>query len=293
MSLDDPNVEHEGGEAYFPDPAQAHNRDRAGSTGSRTTTTTTRGRGHLNSHTSTSTITSSSSSSANHKDTDMDTTPMPVKRISAGAGSSGGGMVNLMLPNAQHISTPSSSVREGETKELRDFWRAYMHTPLSDVESSRGTPLAHAANANASGGAGGGAGGYTRRARVASLPSSKTPIVEREVGDMGMMYAGAAAAGGAGGGGHGNERNASVYQGLGAVRGGLHGPGGAGAGPGAGAASQQHPGNNNHIREDLRSYEAAVMARKAPTTLNLNPRMVKKRGGSDANVRLFSSLYVL
>ena len=117
-----------------------------------------------------------------------------------------------------------------------------MHTPLSDsgggeFVGGKATPLAAG-------------GGY--RKRVTSLPSSKTPIVERELGDM--MYGG---------------EQGLVYPALGAIRAG------------------QHHGPTQ--REDLRSYEAAVMARKAPTTLNLNPRMVKGRGGDHVNVRYFSS----
>jgi hypothetical protein len=234
MSLDDPNVGggiEPDGEAFFSDPAQAHNRDPAGSGSTRTTTTTTssssiesRGRPHTTSDTN-----------ANTNAADMDT-PMPMKRTSGGL---------LHFSSAAPLSTPS---REGEAKELREFWRAYMHTPLSDSgggesgkDSSKGTPLAAS---------GGGAGGY--RKRVASLPSSKTPIVERDMGDMGMMY--------------GGGEQSLVYPGLGGMR--------------AGAGVQHH--GNDH-REDLRSYEAAVMARKAPTTLNLKPRMARGRGG-DANV---------
>jgi hypothetical protein len=114
----------------------------------------------------------------------------------------------------------------------------------SGKDSSKATPLA--------------ASGYEKR--VASFPSSKTPIVEREIGDMGMMY----------GGGGGGEQNLAYP-----VRAALHG---------AGAAVQQH---GNDDREDLR--EAAVMGRKAPTTLNLRPRMARGRG-DDANVRSCSFL---
>ena len=206
-----------GGGSFFSDPAQAHNRDRAGSGPTRTTTTSSmaesRGRPHTTSNTHTNTA-------------DMDT-PMPMKRISGGL---------LQFSGAAQLSTPS---REGDTKELREFWRAYMHTPLSDAgggesgrDSNKATPLAP--------------GGY--RKRVASLPSSKTPIVERDMGDMGMMYGGG-----------------EVYP----MR---HGGGGA----------VQHHGSDH--REDLRSYGAAVMARKAPTTLNLRPRMARGRG-DNASVR--------
>lgn len=224
------------GEAYFSDPAQAHNRDRAGSGSTRpTTSSSVESRPRLHEHSTSSATVTSSGANAN-----MDT-PMPMKRGSSGL---------LHFYTTPQISTPS---REGEAKELREFWKAYMHTPLSDTggDSTKGTPLAAA----------GSGGGY--RKRVASMPTSKTPIVERDMGDMGMMY---------GPGGGGGEQSL-IYP----MRAGLHGPG---------AAGQQH---GNTQREDLRSYEAAVMARKAPTTLNLKPRMVKGRGGH-VNVRSHSFL---
>jgi hypothetical protein len=222
MSLEDPNIaggaEPAGG-SFFSDPAQAHNRDRPGSGSTRTSTTSSmvqsRGRPH--------TISNSNTNAAN-----MDT-PMPMKRIL------------LQFSGAAQLST---LLREGDTKELREFWRAYMLTPSSDAgggesgrNSNKPTPLA--------------AGGY--RKRVASLPSSKPPIVERDMGGMGMIYGGG-----------------EVYP----MR---HG----------GGAAVQHHGNDH--REDLRSYEAAVMARKAPTTLNLRPRMARGRG-DNASVRSCSFL---
>jgi hypothetical protein len=139
-------------------------------------------------------------SNSNTNTAGMDT-PMPMKRTSGG---------QLQFSGAAQLSTPS---REGDTKELREFWGAYMHTPLSDAgggesgrDSNRPTPLA--------------AGGY--RKRVASLPSSKTPIVERDIEDMGMMYGGG-----------------EVYP----MRAALHD---------AGGTAVQHHGNDH--REDLRSY---------------------------------------
>ena len=101
-----------------------------------------------------------------------------------------------------------------------------MHTPLSDTvdgefgkDSSKKTPLA--------------ADGH--RKRVASFLGSKMPIVERELGNMAMVY-------------------------------------------GGGDATVQRHGNDH--REDLRSFEAAVMARKRPTTLAAKrPRMARGRSG--------------
>ena len=93
------------GEAFFSDPAQAHNRGRSGSGSTRTVES--RGRPHV--------ISISNSTSNPSNETDMDT-PMPMKRIS-------GGM--FQFPNAAHI--PSSSSREGDTKELREFWRVYAY----------------------------------------------------------------------------------------------------------------------------------------------------------------------
>jgi len=215
MSLDHSDLGGQVGldkDPFFANWEQAYNRDRMGSGATRTTTSTVEPRGR-------SDTTSNPNTHANAAEMDI---PMPMKRISTGL---------LQFSSPAQILTPSQDV---DTKELRDFRRAYMHTPFSDTGggefgkySSKGTPLA--------------AGGH--RKRVASLLGSKMPIVER---DMGMMYGGS-------------------------------------------DATVQHHGNDH--REDLRSYEAAVMSRKASTMLNLRPRMARE-GSGDANVRSSYSLFL-
>ncbi|KAF7976797.1 hypothetical protein HWV62_5650 [Athelia sp. TMB] len=142
---------------------------------------------------------------------DPNATPMPPK----GAGARG-----LVTPGLR---------REEETRELREFWKQYINqTPGTGGEH----PPALGSNGNGAGFGGGGMGLLSplggRRARVNSLPSAKTPTVER----------------------------AHYPHGHGHGHGGMHAP-----------------------ADDLRSYEAAVLARKAPT-LSLVPR---RRGGGSAS----------
>jgi len=138
--------------------------------------------------------------------------------------------------------------REQELRELRDFWRTYMNTPLNAPGQSsigNGFPLATPTPNNLHG-----HGQLEARpspgrklSRVASLPSVKTPPLLSNVGPMGH-----------------NE-----YQSFGV--GDMRAPP-----PRAGGTyvhSQLGP-------DDLKSYEQAVLARKAPT-LNLKPR---KRPGT-------------
>ncbi|KAJ7082627.1 hypothetical protein B0H15DRAFT_435633 [Mycena belliarum] len=143
------------------------------------------------------------------------------------AGSSNGGdkRMQLVPPLAYQpygappgpAQTPgSASAREAETRELREFWKAYMRTPLTGPPGGGdalglATPMA---------GPNGG-----RRFRVASLPSVKTPENELDAG--------------------------------------------------AGAGYPVHPappqGRTMHNADDLRSYEAAVLARKAPELVLRKP----------------------
>lgn len=147
------------------------------------------------------------------------------------------------------------SAREVETRELRDFWKQYMRTPLSGGGPLGGiTPgLSSALGAGAAGGilASGAAArpGPPKRglSRVASLPSVKTPgIGLRESYASGAEYD---AAGGQG------AYNASQMP-----------------------APAVPAGRTYTNSDDLKSYEAAVMSRKAPMTLNLQPR--RGRAGS-------------
>lgn len=161
---------------------------------------------------------------------DMDT-PMPTKRLGGAAG-------------AMQLHLPPMPSREQDTRELRDFWRQYMRTPLSG-------PALDAATASVLPGL----GGSGQRKRVASLPSVKTPVVERD-----HMYAPVTVGGNANQVGNPNAGGAG---GTSSIRTTLHGQ-----------------------AEDLRSYEAAVMARKAPTTLKLQAKR-KQQGGDGGPVRDF------
>ncbi|EIW83618.1 hypothetical protein CONPUDRAFT_88151 [Coniophora puteana RWD-64-598 SS2] len=94
-------------------------------------------------------------------------TPMPPKPPSQqgqGVARLGerGGLSNSQIP----LPTPGAN-RDAETRELRDFWKAYMRTPLSGPHAAVDmVPLTPG-------------GGGRRRVRVSSLPSVKTPTVER------------------------------------------------------------------------------------------------------------------
>ena len=154
-------------------------------------------------------------------------------------------------------STPS---REKESKELKEFWKQYMRFPLSGSEmlssmsGSEGvTPsgIGSKASTNTSG-----PGPGYRRARVASMPAVKTPIVERARDHLDDVYLNTA-----------HPSASTLNAGTGDDR----------QGPTAGTAMEMDTGTDN--LEDLRSYEAAVMARKAPTLLNLKmKRPMKGRG---------------
>ena len=200
------------GTPFFDDPNQAHNQARPSTTSNSTTTSNV---------------------------VDMDT-PKPMR-----GGSRQLQLISLegSLPGQRFSATSPS--KERDSKELKEFWKQYMRLPLtgSGMLSSEGvTPNENASKAaNTSSGA-----GY-RRPRVASLPSAKTPIVERDKDHLNVGY--------------------STYQ-----------------------NQASNVGGDEHVRramgmrmgdtEDLRSYEAAVMARKAPMTLNLKVRRpMKGRGG--------------
>ncbi|KAJ6522410.1 hypothetical protein B0H19DRAFT_682485 [Mycena capillaripes] len=155
--------------------------------------------------------------------------------------------------------TPGS--REAETRELREFWKAYMRTPLTGPSGADAlglqTPSAAASSAAAALGgllgatptresvaAGGGNGnGNGRRYRVASLPSVKTPEGEMDAAPVYPVHA------------HPHHAQHQHQQ-------------------------QQHqqgqqqlapPGRTMHNADDLRSYEAAVLARKAPELVLRKP----------------------
>jgi len=242
MSLDDPAVMAGlavDGQPFFDHPSQAHNRQ------------------------------DSTDPERNHDGLltadvgpDIDT-PMPLKRDTAllsigqrpftssgvpGA-NSGGATANGFISSVGMPTPP----KDTDTRELREFWKQYMRTPLSGPQDAVGNivgPLFSSKNSSPT---------AHRRQRVASLPSVKTPMVER--GDMFVHP-----------------------QGLG-----CHPPhqldqrgreNAAALGPTSSLRTTLH------VKEDLSSYEAAVMARKAPT-LNLQlKRPVKGKSLCSVNQQL-------
>ncbi|CAK5269056.1 unnamed protein product [Mycena citricolor] len=132
-------------------------------------------------------------------------------------------------PGGPPPQTPGS--REAETRELREFWKTYMRTPLTGPAEGLGmeTPSASAAAAIQAGGGMLGCLPTGRRQRVSSLPSVRTPEVETSSWQ---------------------HHHSQV--------------------PLAQPASR-----TMHNAEDLRSYEAAVLARKAP---ELTLRKPARRG---------------
>ena len=247
MSLDDPNVIAgiaTDGTPFFDDPNQAHNQ-------ARSTATTTSG-----STTTTSDV----------------NTPMPLKRgsglllheeshhqkfpISGAAGAVG---------VAREIgSTPS---REKDSKELKEFWKQYMRIPLSGSEMLPSMPGSEGVTPSGGNGSkvtntsGPGPGPGYRRPRVASLPAVKTPIAESTKDHLdAAVYLNNAQ----------HPSDSTLNAGTGDCR--------LAAGTAyLGKASSPETGMDMDNPEDLRSYEAAVMARKAPTMLSLK-RPMKGRG---------------
>jgi hypothetical protein len=135
---------------------------------------------------------------------DPNATPMPIKNSPGG---NRGGCSN---------GSSSASPGKAETRELREFWKTYMRTPLSGPVPDLGTP---------------------HRVHVNSLPSAKTPTADAPPPAHCVNRTGV-------------NRTLSM-------RTTLHG----------------------HA-DDLRSYEAAVLARKTPT-LQLAPQ---RRGNASASV---------
>ncbi|PPQ92094.1 hypothetical protein CVT25_008260 [Psilocybe cyanescens] len=221
MSLDDPNVIAGlavDGQPFFSDPEHAHNQQAR------------HGSGDLLGQ-------------------DMDT-PMPMKQES-----SAGGLLQLPASGLDAklppLPTPS---RETDTRELREFWKQYMRTPLSGPgPAASGLGLGESNASSTTTASNKGVPPY-RRPRVASLPSAKTPVMERD-----HFYSDGQPAGNIDAG---EERGRDGKMGpMSSIRTTLHG---------------------NH--EDLRSYEAAVLARKAPTNLNLQIRKpIRGRGNVASN----------
>ncbi|KAF9483218.1 hypothetical protein BDN70DRAFT_990547 [Pholiota conissans] len=174
-------------------------------------------------------------------------TPMPLKRPHSGL---------LQFPSALDsgeggsagASSMTSAAREADSRELREVWKQYMRTPLSGPTLDFGAPNMSPSRGGAQLG-GNGSGGSGRRPRVASLPSSKTPVVERD----------------------------HLYNHMAGGPGQMNGQEGAGGKAGTMSSLRTTLHGNE---EDLRSYEAAVLARNPPTHLNLQVRRpAKGRGG--------------
>ena len=135
----------------------------------------------------------------------------------------------------------ASATTPANLKELKEMWKQYMRTPLS------GQPLAHEHLP----------GGSPKRerglSRVASLPSVKTPSATTAGWGDPMR------------GLNGNQQLQPQHQVAGSNN------------------VQQYAGNAAYARghnhtDDLRSYEQAVLARRAPLTLHLAPP--RRRGNT-------------
>ncbi|KAJ3794481.1 hypothetical protein GGU11DRAFT_811209 [Lentinula aff. detonsa] len=207
----------------------------------------------------------------------------PRSRPSTGHGRSSNWTQNAV----GDVGTPG---RETETRELREFWKAYMRTPLSGPGGAAGGMLGaphpdahmfspggtlHAMNSSTS---------PYRRQRVSSLPSVKTPTAVSD-----------------------EERYAAGFVGFN----GPYGPKYPQQQPppplllpsyrnNAGYTNHQLPenvqypavsGNASTMHgnaEDLRSYEAAVMARKAPVNLSMEGLggKMRRKAANDSNTRM-------
>ncbi|EIW58041.1 uncharacterized protein TRAVEDRAFT_29876 [Trametes versicolor FP-101664 SS1] len=147
-----------------------------------------------------------------------------------------------------------------ESKEMRDFWKMYLRTPLTGPNAGGGlmfplqTPtgpgvqLGHAMSSQ-----GGRPSPSRRHSRVSSLPSMKTPPLFADE-RLGSVY----------------NRGQEHYDSHG------HASQSQGQQGGVTGAYNSTVRTTLHDAEDLKSYEQAVLARKAPMQLNLVP----KRKGS-------------
>ncbi|OSC97873.1 hypothetical protein PYCCODRAFT_1098534 [Trametes coccinea BRFM310] len=180
-----------------------------------------------------------------------------------GSSSNNQGGLSLATPTQDLLAQlKSAGGREAlDNKEMRDFWKMYLRTPLTGPNSGAGSGILFPLQTPR------GPGGplelnsqaarpspSRRHSRVASLPSMKTP----------PLYADDRL-------GHGHARGNDQYdasreqdQQQGGAQGGVAG------------AYNSTVRTTLHDAEDLKSYEQAVLARKAPIQLNLVP----KRKGS-------------
>ncbi|KAI0761560.1 hypothetical protein BD413DRAFT_616939 [Trametes elegans] len=152
-----------------------------------------------------------------------------------------------------------------DNKEMRDFWKMYLRTPLTGPNAAGGlmfplqTPTGPGSQLGQAVNNQGARPSPTRRhSRVASLPSMKTPPLFADERLGGNVY-------NRGPDHYDSHANAAQHQGP----------------PQQDGARVAGPYNSTvrttlHDAEDLKSYEQAVLARKAPMQLNLVP----KRKGS-------------
>lgn len=168
------------------------------------------------------------------------------------------GASGLYLPNPTQdlLAAFKTGKSDGESKEMRDFWKMYVRTPLSGPGTYNGLALATPTGPGQILGAG--RPSPTRRhSRVASLPSIKTPTALSENSSniflpmLSRFQPGDASRGQREEGRLGEQRN------------------------GGNPVSYSGMRTTLHDADDLRSYEQAVLARKAPMTLNL---VARRRG---------------
>ncbi|KAF9259631.1 hypothetical protein L218DRAFT_963385 [Marasmius fiardii PR-910] len=177
------------------------------------------------------------------------------------------------LQQAQQFPTTPGVNREQETRELREFWKQYMRTPLSGGGGAGLLGVPNPPNSSSSSGQqdvnmmSPGIPGY-RRGRVSSLPSVKTPT--EELYPIGSGFSQQVRYG------KPHHHHQQQQQNHHSSHHHHH------------QSQQPHPHPHPHPShgptaqtatgtDDLKSYEAAVLARKAPTNLNLAPK-VRKRG---------------
>ncbi|KAF9495948.1 hypothetical protein BDN71DRAFT_1589359 [Pleurotus eryngii] len=182
---------------------------------------------------------------------DPDATPMPPKSSTASITNNN----NINNNNCKVTSHPiqplsansthgSSTSRDEELKVLKESWKQYLRTPLQG-STPNGLNFSFSDSGSGSGPSNPVSPGPPyRRARVSSLPSVQTPSTERSQSQFGYAYQ---PSGNGGGNDGGNGATSSI-------RTTLH-------------------GNS----DDLRSYEAAILARRPPLNLNLNMDLAMKR----------------
>ncbi|KZT65883.1 hypothetical protein DAEQUDRAFT_493615 [Daedalea quercina L-15889] len=177
--------------------------------------------------------------------------------------------LSLQTPTQDILAALKTGKSDGDNKDMRDFWKMYVRTPLSGPGANNGFSLATPTGPGQMLGVG--RPSPTRRhSRVASLPSIKTPTALC-------------------------DSNSGAFPSLSRFP--LHIPSDASRGHrGQQEGEQRNEGNGNvfssmrttlYDADDLKSYEQAVLARKTPMNLNLVP---KRRGTMPAGTAPPSSL---